>query len=57
MTGKHNDARSADTASHLSVVGEPEPEAQTNWWGLPTLSDTLTGRLEELHRHVRRPDA
>ena len=61
MTGKHNDARPADTASHLSVVGEPEPEAedaaQTNWWGLPTLSDTLTGRLEELHRDVRRPDA
>lgn len=31
MTGKHNDARSADTASHLSVVSEPETEAQTNW--------------------------
>ena len=63
MTGKHNDAQSADTASHLSVVGEPAPEpeaeaeTQTNWWGLPTLSDTLTGRLEELHRDVRRPDA
>lgn len=59
MTGKHNDARSADTASHLSVVGEPAAETETaaNWWGLPTLSDTLTGRLEELHRDVRRPDA
>ena len=45
MTGKHNNDRRAEGA-HLSVVPEAG-ETTTNWWGLPTLSETLTDRLDE----------
>ena len=45
MTGNHNNGRRAEGA-HLSVVSEAG-ETTSNWWGLPTLSETLTDRLDE----------
>jgi hypothetical protein len=43
MTGNHNHARNADRSMLTAVPDGPD---EGNVWGLPTLPEALTGRLD-----------